>query len=319
MPRRPYPGAPSTRSLAVPEAAGRVTAFQVVDDFVNRLGKRSKYLLAFALIVFIAFFDTVTGPELAFSIFYLIPVAMLAWYDGWAAARVGVLASGLAWLIADVYAGATYSIAAIQYWNALVRTSMFYIVGFTLSHLRSALGEERRLARTDDLTGLPNTRSFLEFATLEIARQRRYRRPLSIAMLDCDNFKRVNDEHGHAAGDELLRQVGIALSHALRELDIVARLGGDEFVILMTESDKNAAEIVLQKITNALHPVGEQYGTTFSMGAVTYMEAPRSVDDMLAGADRLMYEVKKQGKNGSRQAVVAAGTSEPTVEVTVPA
>ena len=278
---------------------------------IESMGSVTRYFIAFVLIVAIAIIDAVTGPEIAFSIFYLLPVSMLAWFDGWKIGRIAVFASGLAWLIADTMSGATYSIVGIQYWNAAVRTGFFFIVARILAQLRHAVREEHRLARTDELTGVANSRSFIEFASLELARQRRYDHPISIAYLDCDNFKRVNDFYGHSRGDELLRKVALCTTQTLREVDVVARLGGDEFAILLPESDQRAAASVTRKLRNSLKMVGDQYGVTFSIGVVTYLQPAESVDQMLHAADKLMYEVKRAGKNASRYKVFGAnGTSE---------
>ena len=299
MSRKPYPGPPVARHFHVTPEDGP-KRFVDYANVLDRVGPLVLYIIALLLILGVALIDIVTGPEIAFSIFYVLPIAMLAWYHGWRAARVSVFASGLAWLIADTLSGATYSIDGIQYWNAGVRTGFFFIIALILSQLRHALREEHRLARTDALTGVSNSRSFLEFATLELARQRRYDHPISIAYLDCDNFKRVNDFYGHAKGDELLRKVAMVTAQTLREVDIVARLGGDEFGILLPESDQKAAASVMKKLRNALKTVGQEYGVTFSMGVVTYLQPAESVDAMLNAADKLMYDVKRAGKNASR-------------------
>ena len=302
MDRKPYPGPPVARHFQVDPADGPRRFLNITRVFDNT-SSLLQHVIAYVLMVLVAVADTLSGPEIAFSIFYLLPVSILAWFNTWTAARTAVFASGLAWLIADTASGAQYSVAGIQYWNAFVRTGFFFIVGLTLSQLRHALREEHRLARTDELTGVANGRSFLEFATLELARQRRYDHPISVAFLDCDNFKRVNDFYGHAKGDELLRKVALTTTQTLREVDVVARLGGDEFAILLPESDQRAAASVIRKLRNALKLVGEQYGVTFSMGVVTYLQPAESVDQMLRSADKLMYEVKRSGKNASRYRV----------------
>jgi diguanylate cyclase (GGDEF)-like protein len=270
---------------------------------IDNLSAIAKYALAAVLIVIIGFIDVSTGPEIASSILYFLPVALLAWHTHWQATRIAVVTCGFVWLIADRAAGATYSSGGIQYWNFVVSTASFFVVGLTLSHLRTAAREEHRLARTDALTGVANSRMFIEFATLECARQHRYFHPLSLAFLDCDNFKRVNDLYGHAAGDELLRKIALTITRSLREVDIVARLGGDEFAILLPESDQKAAATVLRKLRNGLKTVGDQYNVTFSIGLVTYLRGADNVDQMLNAADKAMYEAKRAGKNTARHKV----------------
>lgn len=302
--RRPYPGPPIARHFHVEEADRPVpTPLVRVVARMDEFSPLATYSIAGALLFFMFLLDMITGPELEFSIFYIAPVGMLAWHTSWPVARIGAMAAGAAWLIADIATGAVYSMPAIQYWNAAVRTMMFFVVAYTSWHLRTASREEHRLARTDPLTGAANSRMFTEFATLECARMRRYHHPLSMAFLDCDNFKRVNDLYGHPIGDELLRKIAVAISQSLREVDVVARLGGDEFAVLLPESDQKAASTVLRKLRNGLKTVGEQYNVTFSIGVVTYLRPPETVDQMLAAADKAMYAAKRAGKNTSRHKV----------------
>ncbi|HTC77354.1 MAG TPA: diguanylate cyclase, partial [Terriglobales bacterium] len=108
--------------------------------------------------------------------------------------------------------------------------------------LAAALAAEKELSRSDPLTGLPNRRAFYEVALAEADRARRYRHPLSLAYLDVDNFKQVNDDYGHDAGDELLVRVAEVLRRNLRNNDIVARLGGDEFAMLLPETPASATD-----------------------------------------------------------------------------
>jgi diguanylate cyclase (GGDEF)-like protein len=302
--RKPYPGPPIARHFkmeAVDESERSL--FSDLLRRIDHLSAIAKYALAALLIAMIGALDVVTGPEIASSILYFLPVALLAWHTHWPATRVAVLACGITWFVADQISGAVYSVPVIQWWNAAVHTASFLLVGWLLSELRSAAREEHRLARTDTLTGVANSRMFIEFATLECARQHRYFHPLSLAFLDCDNFKRVNDLYGHAAGDELLRKIALTITRSLREVDIVARLGGDEFAILLPESDQKAASTVLRKLRNGLKTVGEQYNVTFSIGLVTYLRGADSVDQMLNAADKAMYEAKRAGKNTARHKV----------------
>jgi diguanylate cyclase (GGDEF)-like protein len=116
------------------------------------------------------------------------------------------------------------------------------------SRLTSLLAKEHALARIGPLTTVPNRRAFYEALDKERLRSLRYRRPLTIAYLDLDNFKRINDSLGHAVGDELLVQVAAGLRSNLRASDYVGRLGGDEFGVLLPETDATAAKLVLRKL-----------------------------------------------------------------------
>jgi diguanylate cyclase (GGDEF)-like protein len=251
--------------------------------------------------------DVLTGAELSWSIFYIIPVAIAAWHLDWHPTLVVVAAAAVLWLLADVVSGAVYTAPATQYWNAAVRASFFLLVAYMLALLQHALRHERELARTDWLTALPNTRSFLESAGHEIARSRRSGTPLTLAYLDLDGFKAVNDTLGHAAGDDLLRQVAHALRSGLRDVDLVARMGGDEFAVLLPDTDADAASHVLERLHRAMTDLADAdaWPVRFSMGAVTSTGAD-SVDALIRQADVAMYEAKRRGGSQTCHEVVAA-------------
>ena len=163
----------------------------------------------------------------------------------------------------------------------------------------AALAAERKLARVDPLTGLANRRAFYEGAELERKRCLRHSRPLSVAYVDLDNFKQVNDQMGHDVGDELLVQIGSILQNRLRAEDMAARMGGDEFAILLPENNYETACIAVQKAHRMLTDMAKnnRWPVTFSIGMVTFAHPHGSVEDMLRVADDLMYTVKRNGKN----------------------
>ena len=163
----------------------------------------------------------------------------------------------------------------------------------------AALAVEKRLARVDGLTGLANRRAFYEGAELERKRSLRYSRPLSIAYIDLDNFKAVNDEQGHEAGDQLLASVGKLLRENVRAEDIVGRLGGDEFAVLLPENNYDNAVKAIAKIHGVLNATAKKnaWNIGFSVGMITYNIPPETVEEMIHAADQLMYSVKHGGKN----------------------
>jgi diguanylate cyclase (GGDEF)-like protein len=173
--------------------------------------------------------------------------------------------------------------------------------------LRRRLDTEGRLARTDPLTGLLNLRAFSERAALELERARRSGRPLTVAYLDVDGFKAVNDRLGHVAGDHLLAGIGAALRSGVRAVDAAARLGGDEFVVLLPETGTEAAAELLARLRTRLEAGGARSGgvVSFSIGAVTFTTPPSDVDALVRRADDLMYAVKADGRNGLRHETVA--------------
>ena len=114
------------------------------------------------------------------------------------------------------------------------------------------VAEQRQRALTDSLTSLPNREAYEESAAREVDRWQRYGRPLCMAVCDIDLFKTVNDSHGHAAGDEALKQVAQIISHRLRGSDFVARYGGEEFVVLLPETEREAAATVMESVREAV-------------------------------------------------------------------
>ena len=170
--------------------------------------------------------------------------------------------------------------------------------------LAAALAAEKELSRSDPLTGLPNRRAFYEVALAEADRARRYRHPLSLAYLDVDNFKQVNDDYGHDAGDELLVRVAEVLRRNLRNNDTVARLGGDEFAMLLPETPASATDAVIGKLQAKLDyaAIDNDWPVNFSIGMITFTSPPTDVDEMLRAADQLMYSVKRDRKSRVAQA-----------------
>ena len=173
--------------------------------------------------------------------------------------------------------------------------------------LEATLEKESELARQDPLTGLANRRAFLETCEIEKERSRRYHHCFNIAYLDLDSFKAVNDQLGHAIGDQVLAQVACTLRSNLRSTDVVARLGGDEFAVLLTETDPASAEKVLRKLHELLRVAMKSRGwnVDFSIGLASYRCPPESIDTIIRAADGLMYSVKAQGKGNVAVALLS--------------
>lgn len=252
-----------------------------------------------ALIVFLlGIIDHLTGFEISFSIFYLLPIMLVAWLSKKRYAAIIALLSASTWLWADLASGHTYSHLAIPIWNSIMRLGLFLIVTFALSTIKRLLAEEQLFARTDFLTEAYNSRAFYELAKNEIDRANRFSRPLAIAYIDIDNFKQVNDTLGHSVGDNLLHIVVMTIKQITRSIDITARLGGDEFVILLPETGKENARIAINKILEGLLNVVKEknWPITFSIGVVICYTSC-TVDELIKEADSLMYVVKDSGKN----------------------
>lgn len=161
--------------------------------------------------------------------------------------------------------------------------------------------ELHRLAGEDELTGLPNRRRFAEDLRRDLALASRHHIPGALLMIDLDRFKAINDDHGHAAGDALLRATSDALRQGLRDTDLRGRLGGDEFVAYLTHTDQPAARqvaeavLALIRITSAALGPGRQ--TTASIGIAPDYTTASDPEAMLDAADIAMYRAKRDGGN----------------------
>ncbi len=265
------------------------------------------FLLGVLLVAAVGWIDYATGYEIAFSLFYVLPIALVAWFVGRWPSIVVACISAVMWLVADQAAGSRHSHPLIPFWNSAIRLAFFVMITALFTALRDAMRREQELARTDPLTGVMNARSFREMAETEMERAARYGRPFTLAYLDLDHFKSVNDRFGHTAGDEALRIVAQHLAAHVRRTDAVARLGGDEFGVLLPETGPDDARAVLTKLRDALNDEMRVRGwpITVSLGALTCAAAPASTDELVKMADDLMYEVKRGGRDAVRYAVFA--------------
>jgi diguanylate cyclase (GGDEF)-like protein len=248
--------------------------------------------------------DLLTGSELAFSLFYLIPIVLVTWFSGRNLGFAMGVASTIAWFAADALAGQSYSSPVIRYWNAAIRLSFFVTVILLIPALQ-ALRREKEVARLDDLTGAANRRHLFEVAQVELVRCQRYKHPFTIVFIDLDNFKSVNDQWGHQVGDQLLCAVVRLVKLNVRKTDFLARFGGDEFVLLLPETDQAAARITVSKVRSALMDEMQHYHdlVTFSIGVLTCLDANMTADELINEADNLMYSVKKNGKDAIAYAI----------------
>ncbi len=162
----------------------------------------------------------------------------------------------------------------------------------------------KELSITDDLTGLYNRRYFNQRFDREVLRAKRYRRPLSILMVDIDYFKSYNDINGHLLGDDVLKKVAYLIESNLRKADIVARYGGEEFVILLPEINKSHADQVAEKLRRTVelrHFPKEQYlpnkNLTISIGLATLPDDSTNSRELIEFADRALYRAKAEGRN----------------------
>jgi len=254
------------------------------------------------LVVLVALVDYHTGVELRVFPLYFLPVLAVALRLGQGPGLATAAACALAWELSNHLAGMRHSRPAITFGNLLVMAAAFASVAVLGAAQRRWLERERALSRTDGLTGLLNGRGLYEAAGAELARSTRYRHPLTVAYIDLDGFKEVNDRLGHARGDAVLVGAARALRRACRSTDLVGRMGGDEFVVLLPETGREAAEAALSKLRARLHEAAEAAGArvTASIGSVSFARPPLDVEALVQDADRVLYAVKEGGKDSMR-------------------
>jgi len=255
--------------------------------------------------------DFFTGVELRVYPLYYAPISYVAWHLGRSGALVAATLSAGLWLGSNLLAGLQFSHPGLWVANTLVQAASFATVGFLIATLKDSLTRERGLSRTDSLTALLNRRAFYEEATRILALCRRKGRPVTLAYLDLDNFKAVNNTLGHQAGDDLLRRVGALLHSSTRPSDLCARLGGDEFAILLAEVDSHDAIIALERLRVLLAEtvVSGTISVSGSIGALTFLPVPKDMDDMVRQADSRMYAAKAEGRNRLHHEIAGASAA----------
>lgn len=168
--------------------------------------------------------------------------------------------------------------------------------------LNQELQRARTLSLTDDLTGLPNRRAFLQRLEEELGRVQRHPSPLTLAIVDIDHFKQINDCHGHQVGDAVLRAYAQLISNGFRRHDHVARFGGEEFIILLPSTNIIGAVKALTKIQERIsgHTIQTESGAiilpAFSAGVTSY-HPQESIADFIRRADQALYRAKQSGRN----------------------
>jgi predicted signal transduction protein with EAL and GGDEF domain len=176
-------------------------------------GKEFWTIAGIVLVIVIAIIQFLAGYELAFSLFYLLPISLSTRFGGRSIGIATSAASAFCWFAVEAMSGHAYPHPAIPYWNSAIRFCVFLIVTFLISALKKAHEHESELARTDNLTGAVNTRFFYELMQMAINRSERNMRPFTVACVDLDNFKYVNDHycvfHAISSTDSTLKRAAV--------------------------------------------------------------------------------------------------------------
>lgn len=275
--------------------------------------RRTTLMIAPAAIIILALADRVTGPVMSLAVFYLLPVAAMACFVGKLAGLTAATICGALWFM-DTTGSIPQSMPlSVVAWMAVERITFFILFTYLISVLKAYIDSQRQLAATDEMTGVANRRALLTQIAAELARAQRNGSPITLAFLDLDNLKTINDRLGHAAGDRVLQITAQTIASAIRKSDLLARVGGDEFALLLPQSDEQAADAVIRKVRALLATAMKHHGwdVTVSIGLATFHRLPADADEMLNTADRLQYQVKHNGKNSVLHTVVGMPMGSP--------
>ena len=263
-----------------------------------------RLVVALVLVVVVAVFDYLSGYYVSFSLFYLLPVLFVSLSLGMSEGLLAALLCACVWFYNEYLVQPEELSIGVLMWNTGIRLGFFSITAWLSSGLARALEHERDNARTDMLTGLANLQGFLEHSSDKLEECNNRELSVSLAYIDCDNFKIINDTLGHTAGNHLLALVGQTVREHCKSTDVPARMGGDEFVILMPDTNAQEAETCLRRLQSVLLDLMKtnKWPVTFSIGLITYKCPYRSLEQMvleqlIQEGDALMYQVKTQGKN----------------------
>ncbi len=259
----------------------------------------ARIALGLLVVAVLGVVDSLTGVEISLTIFYLVPVLVVAADAGRAAGWAISAAAAAAGLLADLHDPHYATGSAVAWWNALGRLGIFVIATNLAAAAALLRQRNRELVRQDPLTGLRNARFLQDVAEREILRSRRHLEPMTLVYIDVDNLRLVNERLQRRTGDALLKEVAQTIQATLRSTDILARVGSDEFVILLPEAGSEAARKVCEKLRRSVAEAMARnaWPVTLSVGVATFRRPLDSVDQMVKRAEVLMYSVKAAGKD----------------------
>ena len=260
--------------------------------------------IGLGLVAALTAFKLSIGHSVTIIDFMFVPVVWVGWFARarWCGYAVAVVAAGLSVMVAveaETHASLLAALAA-----GAARFALYLVVLGLLGMMRRERAGHQQAVATDQLTGAASARSFREIAATEVGRAQRHQRDLSLAYIDIDDFKAINDRLGHPEGDHVLLEVGHVMRSSVRATDTVARVGGDEFAILMPEIGAASARAVIERVRDELARLRTVDGEPVlcSIGLVTFDRPPASLKELVAAGDELLYRAKEGGKDRIEQA-----------------
>lgn len=266
--------------------------------------------LAVPLLGAVFFAEAAAQYEILLWLLALVPAFLLSYYRGWRGAATGTAAAMAAFAVTQaILLAMDRDLQSIHRSTELLLGLLGVAVGvgWLAERLLQDRGRAQQLALVDELTALPNRRHVELFLRSNFAAAQRGR-AVAVVLFDVDGFKRYNDEHGHAAGDEALRQVGVVLRSLTRDMDLSGRWGGEEFLSVLTAADERGAAVFAERVRERVETLPVAHPVTISGGIACYRPGMATIEAFTAAADAALYRAKADGRNRIRVAgATAAG------------
>ncbi|WP_282000345.1 GGDEF domain-containing protein [Geotalea uraniireducens] len=278
-------------------------------EFTEYIDKQSRFvlvILGYVLLILLGLLDHLT-EEMRFEPLYLIPVFIVVWFGTRRAGIIIALASVCAWLVANGPLLLGGESVARLLWDVTVELGMLLVFSWLVAEVRNCRRHMKMLTRQDPLTGMMSYDYFTEVAGSEIKRAKRYLHPFTLSCIDFSPA--ATGEHvavQEAAGETLITSVASIVRENLRETDIAARFGRASIVVLLPEADKDAAKSVVQKLQEEIAELIRtlQPQANFGIGAITYNEPPKAVDEMVRAAVKLAQTSSRRGHGAMKHEFV---------------
>ncbi len=266
----------------------------------------SPVLVVVALVILLMFRGPDASGQIPLTVRWLLAavLAITAWTCPSRFTIAVSLVAILTWSWIEIGAGGWHDVLP----GHLVRLFVSMVMITWVIRAREQLATAQKLARIDNLTGLPNRQALIEAIERELSRAKRFGRPFSLAMLDCDGFKQLNDQRGHLAGDDALVLVGESLRQNVRPFDCAGRWGGDEFLIVLSEVDYDDAQMIAERLRASVRHFVERGlpSLTFSLGVLIVRQPEMGWQECVRQADQAMYEAKRAGRDQTRFVIAPA-------------